>query len=334
MQATPQKQAMALFGLSAKPLLAYERGVGSESRVHCPAKPPLFLSVLQARMSLRSMAAALAVLGVVCSASTLLAMASKSQRALASLPLHSNAGFNVVSNETRLRRSGSASAMVAADVDPFTCWSDTGGTCHIEDCSPSRGPTTCSSGGCVCKEGFCSGPDGSCYPEANQLVVDKFSLRSVKWPNLYLISDSCGPTRMQLLERNPVDQGEFALYRLPPSSSKDPEYFWKVRSQSNCIAWIHTGGFQSLGSNSDQLQASHPDVSGAGPRAHAFKFEKVPQYPGAVKIAYQTEDITGTATAWEYLYASHMALDSSLYLYDGDPGPQGYFYPDPPLDVL
>lgn len=47
------------------------------------------------------------------------------------------------------------------------CSKDTGGTCHVLDCDPSRGPTTCGGiidGGCYCQPDYCAA-DGSCYPE-------------------------------------------------------------------------------------------------------------------------------------------------------------------------
>merc|ERR1712107_187050 len=46
----------------------------------------------------------------------------------------------------------------------WTCNIDTGGTCSIMDCFPTRGPTVCHLNMCLCKEGYCTNSLGKCVP--------------------------------------------------------------------------------------------------------------------------------------------------------------------------
>lgn len=45
------------------------------------------------------------------------------------------------------------------------CNLDTGGTCRFGSCHPSRGPTTCESGRCLCADGYCA-QSGNCVGAA------------------------------------------------------------------------------------------------------------------------------------------------------------------------
>jgi len=52
-----------------------------------------------------------------------------------------------------------------------SCDEDTSGTCRIMSCGASRGPTTCSQGGCKCRRGWCA-QHGRCFATPEACVSD------------------------------------------------------------------------------------------------------------------------------------------------------------------
>jgi len=61
----------------------------------------------------------------------------------------------------------SGTACVRNPSTPETCDVVTGGTCHLQTCSSSRGPNDCIHSNCLCKEGYCA-KDGVCVADAER----------------------------------------------------------------------------------------------------------------------------------------------------------------------
>lgn len=239
------------------------------------------------------------------------------------------------------------------------CIKHTGGTCFTESCADWRGSTDCTHGRCFCSEDTCAGSDGKCHSQPYKMLLKKFKIRNVRWPDYYMYVSSVG---YGIYVSDQTDStSEFILRQLPGgkdvvlSSAHWPDYMVNVREQDNCqdtslsqvsqesenipkhynVDCSKGGCFfrQQQKSLNEGCFSYIPQVERlegilmgghmSAPTA-ALKLEKAPQ--GGDHIMINSADFPG-----HYFYVAHASWDVGTV--KGDPGTGGYWTFDPPLSL-
>jgi len=219
----------------------------------------------------------------------------------------------------RLRKQN---AKLHANID---CLTNTGGTCVVQNCLEWRGPTNCSWGGCYCQPGHCAGSDGKCYSKTYGTLLDRFRIRNVRWPDMYLyVSWFWFWNKLYVSSDGATSAGEFNLKELPDGdfillSSLYPDYM------------IKTDYFKSCTGNQDKTthctESYMPMCSGISSfvspsvPAAALRFTTAPD---GSSVMISSNDYPSN-----YWYIPHFSW--TLNTHYMDPGTGGYWVFDPPL---
>jgi len=133
------------------------------------------------------------------------------------------------SNTTLLR----ASQGIITTTD---CFTDTGGTCMVQECASWRNAQCGGGYKCVCPKGSCSGGDGKCYQQEYE-NLGKFRIRNVMFPDHYIYVSTWFNGLYVTETLSP--QSDFILKRLPDNSvimtpMLFPQYIIRTTRTENC----------------------------------------------------------------------------------------------------
>jgi len=242
------------------------------------------------------------------------------------------------------KRTGDISALPMELAEEFSthCYSWTGGTCRIFDCAATRNSTCVHHWGqgffCVCPDGSCAGADGTCHTGDYQKLAHNVEIKNVKWPDQTLYF----PTGM-LETSMGVDQNadgnnrddKFDVYMLPgqiiANGAPQVEFLVTTTGQPDYVAvaidqghWINHVKVIKLdrGWNDIQMASTIICNSAAGDGTYQF---------GSFAGWLSQELQSGTTVHWWYISQASVLGYVQEWVY-GEPGPQGHWTFDPPLD--
>lgn len=95
------------------------------------------------------------------------------------------------------------------------CFTDTGGTCMVQQCAAWRGAQCGKSWKCICPEGSCSGADGKCYRQKYE-SLGKFRIRNAKFPAYYMYVSAYWNGLYVTEQLSP--QSDFMIKKMPDES--------------------------------------------------------------------------------------------------------------------
>jgi len=211
--------------------------------------------------------------------------------------------------------------------DWLQCVNHTGGTCNLFGCHNDRGPTKCEgwwgAKQCSCIPGYCSDLAGKCVRERNQLIARRITFRNVQWPDYKLHMDWSGITvDNKASAHDPAYK--WNLYRVGSygknsnsfmlGSVKYPEFIATLKRHENC------GTNQTY--NCPTTWTAESRRVNKMTMSHVIKLYKVDwREPAVAFAAAEHPDMF-----WHVAHASWGVTGRR-----GDPGPQGYWTPHPPL---
>jgi len=217
------------------------------------------------------------------------------------------------------------------------CVLNTGGTCNMWRCHEDRGPTECRwfifGYHCMCQQGYCSGVDGKCSPNPNRLVAQSIRLKNAQWPDFYLylsLGNSLGltadrtdtRTKWNLLELPTAQEPPMQLRRFLLGSVRDPSYVATTRASEQCDT-CRVG-------HSDEPCNCRPQWSASG-RLVMKMSSDLPIH--LTPVPWEEPAFLISSIQWPSLTWMAMTLSYYVATVYGDPGPQGYWIPEPPLNV-
>uniref|UniRef100_A0A7S4VHL8 Uncharacterized protein n=1 Tax=Alexandrium monilatum TaxID=311494 RepID=A0A7S4VHL8_9DINO len=222
----------------------------------------------------------------------------------------------------------------AYDAEWLQCVTDTGGTCNIWRCNAERGPTVCERVAaffhyCKCQEGYCSDLAGRCIKQENSPVAVSVRFRNAQWPDYFLyVSGDYAMVSDGILESD--DSAKFNVYMLPSNSNrpnrlmmgsvKYPSYVVTTETVQHCYHDTDPDDTRPTQCITRWLVGAER-VSRMTMR-HVIRMLSVDWEEPAVMI----EALAYPGRFWYVPYGSW-----NVRARFGDPGPQGYWIPDPPL---
>mmetsp|Transcript_19477 Transcript_19477/g.61187 ORF Transcript_19477/g.61187 Transcript_19477/m.61187 type:complete len:323 (-) Transcript_19477:134-1102(-) len=231
-----------------------------------------------------------------------------------------------------LRAAGALNASAAADLAAgYTreCWTYTGGTCNIWRCNAERGPTVCERVAaffhyCKCQEGYCSDLAGRCIKQENSPVAVSVRFRNAWWPDYFMyVSGNFAMVDNGILD----DTSLFNIYMLPSihnrpnrlmmGSVRYPSFVCTTTMDRQCDD--HNHGSHCVTS----WPVGSERVSEMSLRHVIRMFYVDREEP---EPAVMIEAVSYPGRFWYVPYGSW-----NVRARFGDPGPQGYWIPDPPL---
>jgi len=235
-------------------------------------------------------------------------------------------GFSLTSEHTQIAAPLTAVAVNSGAL----CWKDTGGTCDFFGCKSSRGATDCIQDKCLCQDGHCAGPDGTCYPQNNALVASNFTLRSAQWPDEFLFARDCSIKHglrgaLAIGAKDNGLQGKFALYQLPGGGT--PAYLMTSLAFPTCTftEFKFTKGRHALHAT---YLIDKEITSLGGANNAAISVNKVANAHAEVMI--QSASAEG---GFFSVSQDSKKNPGTMQLGHKDPGPSGSWIADPPLPL-
>mmetsp|Transcript_12914 Transcript_12914/g.24399 ORF Transcript_12914/g.24399 Transcript_12914/m.24399 type:complete len:368 (-) Transcript_12914:94-1197(-) len=229
------------------------------------------------------------------------------------------------------------------------CFVHTGGTCMVQACSASRGPTNCTAiGRCLCQPGYCSGADGRCYQGPYKLLLDNFTIRNYRWKHMYVYAaaDSSGFThKLKVSSDNTSLRTRFRLYQMPDGAvllynMAYPDYANHVErdkdKQHQAIPTGIGGEIPVAGHKLHHFKTGLVDIRVSGllsshPEAGAPTLDVLKPPGGEAKFNSTGGAIMLGSHKFTHRYIYVPGMSYTLEMYYDDPGDGALWVFDPPL---
>jgi len=214
------------------------------------------------------------------------------------------------------------------------CVLDTGGTCSFSGCNAERGPAECRHSAwryrCMCKPGTCSNIAGRCEEQANEVVAESVRLYNAQWPT-YCLYMTWG-TVLAVTEDCHDDSSKWNLLELPASvdggsaferkhfmlgNVKYPSYVAETETLQECRQRNHGDCWDRYVPTANKVHTMQ--------QAHVLNLRPAEWE----ETAFMIQSSTNMGRYWDVSKFSWSLSTVPVH----DPGPQGYWKFDPPLDI-
>lgn len=232
------------------------------------------------------------------------------------------------------RRQGNitvAPLELTADQFDVQCYQWTGGTCRFQKCHTSRNAICQHDWGqgysCVCSDGMCTGADGSCYAGTYEKIADGVEIKNVQWPTETVYFPR-SPLMVRIGVSSSADSRDydrkFDFYKLQCRNNGQVAIFLTTTGQPDYVAiqaqddsLIGTVQMLKLGSSWNDPQLASTILCKAS---------------GGTSYQLGSYDVVGPGSP-NYWYISKVQAMGAVNLWNfGEPGPQGEWTFDPPVD--